>query len=219
MIHPDLPGFGAVGMFPAQGPFFPLLELQARWLVALWAGDVAPPPDGARCARRSPAPSRRSRSTTLFATALADELGVAPDLLARPDLTEPLLFGPLLPPRYRFDGPGAQPDAVASSAPSSPRRPARRSTRPTSRRCAASGLARAPPSCIRAAAAEARWHRAARGERLGGVSDQHGFLAPAEAYDRHIGRYGPELAKQLIARRGRASPATACSTSAAAPAR
>jgi hypothetical protein len=30
----------------------------------------------------------------------------------RPDLTEPLLFGPLLPPRYRFDGPGARPDAV-----------------------------------------------------------------------------------------------------------
>ena len=32
--------------------------------------------------------------------------------LTRPDLTEPLLFGPLLPPRYRFDGPGARPDAV-----------------------------------------------------------------------------------------------------------
>jgi SAM-dependent methyltransferase len=34
------------------------------------------------------------------------------------------------------------------------------------------------------------------------VSDRHGFLAPAEAYDRHIGRYGPELAKQLIAAAG-----------------
>jgi SAM-dependent methyltransferase len=30
------------------------------------------------------------------------------------------------------------------------------------------------------------------------VSDQHGFHAPADAYDRHIGRYGPALAEELI---------------------
>jgi len=33
-----------------------------------------------------------------------------------PDLTEPLLFGPLLPPRYRLSGPGAQPHAAARFA-------------------------------------------------------------------------------------------------------
>ncbi|MET0768652.1 MAG: hypothetical protein ABW081_02000, partial [Solirubrobacteraceae bacterium] len=111
MLHPDLPGFGAVGMFPAQGPFFPLLELQARWLVALWAGAVDPPPEAAMRDAIAVAPAPLEVHN-LFATALADELGAAPDLLARPDLTEPLLFGPLLPPRYRFDGPGAKPDAV-----------------------------------------------------------------------------------------------------------
>ena len=42
-LHPDLEGFGVIGQFLAQGPYFPLLELQARWIVALWAGDVAPP--------------------------------------------------------------------------------------------------------------------------------------------------------------------------------
>ena len=47
-----------------------------------------------------------------LATTLADELGVAPDLLTRPELTDALLFGPLLPPRYRLDGPGALPDAA-----------------------------------------------------------------------------------------------------------
>jgi hypothetical protein len=46
-----------------------------------------------------------------LATTLADELGVAPDLQSRPELTEPLLFGPLLPPRYRLDGPGASSEA------------------------------------------------------------------------------------------------------------
>ena len=110
-FHPDLPGFGAVGMFPAQGPFFPLLELQARWLIALWAGDVAPP-STARMREALGAPVPPLEVHNAFATALAEELGVAPDLLARPDLTEPLLFGPLLPPRYRFDGPGARPDAA-----------------------------------------------------------------------------------------------------------
>jgi hypothetical protein len=47
----------------------------------------------------------------MLATAIADESGVAPDLRARPELAEPLVFGPLLPPRYRLDGPGAQPGA------------------------------------------------------------------------------------------------------------
>jgi hypothetical protein len=42
---------------------------------------------------------------------LADDAGVAPDLRTHRDLAEPLLFGPMLPPRYRLDGPGALPDA------------------------------------------------------------------------------------------------------------
>ena len=42
-LHPDLPGFGVIGQFLAQGPYLPLLELQARWIVATWAGDVSPP--------------------------------------------------------------------------------------------------------------------------------------------------------------------------------
>ena len=110
-VHPDLPGFGVVGMYLAQGPFFPLLELQARWLVALWAGAAALPPDAVlRSALATPAAPAEVHN--VFAAALAGELGVAPDLLARPELTEPLLFGPLLPPRYRFDGPGATADAV-----------------------------------------------------------------------------------------------------------
>ena len=111
VLHPDMPGFGAVGMFPAQGPVLPLLELQARWLVALWAGDVAPPDAAAmRAAMAVPPPPLEVHNA--FATALAEELGVAPDPLAWPELTEPLLFGPLLPPRYRLEGPGARADAV-----------------------------------------------------------------------------------------------------------
>jgi cation diffusion facilitator CzcD-associated flavoprotein CzcO len=110
VLHPDLSAFGAVGMFPAQGPMIPLIELQARWLVALWTGTaVAPDADAMRAAIAVPPPAMEVHNA--FALALAEELGVAPDPLARPDLTEPLIFGPLLPPRYRFDGPGARADA------------------------------------------------------------------------------------------------------------
>ena len=109
-LHPDLPGLGFVGQFLAQGPYFPLLELQSRWLVGGWAGDIVPPEDAAmRRALAQPAPTLETHNA--LAATLAEQAGVAPDLEARPDLAEPLLFGPMLPPRYRLDGPGAQPEA------------------------------------------------------------------------------------------------------------
>ena len=40
-------------------------------------------------------------------------MGVTPDLDAWPDLAEALVFGPMLPPRYRLDGPGRTADAAA----------------------------------------------------------------------------------------------------------
>jgi cation diffusion facilitator CzcD-associated flavoprotein CzcO len=110
-LHPDLPGFGVIGQFLLQGPYLPLLELQARWIVAVWAGDVAPPDEAhMRAIIAQPRPPLDAHNA--LATTLAEELGVAPDLVSRPELTEALLFGPLLPPRYRLDGPGALPDAA-----------------------------------------------------------------------------------------------------------
>jgi cation diffusion facilitator CzcD-associated flavoprotein CzcO len=108
-LHPDAPGLGLIGQFFAQGPYFPLLELQARWVIAIWAGDVAAPGPEAMRAGLTPAPPADAHNA--FALTIAEELGVAPDLLARPELTEALVFGPMLPSRYRLDGPGAQPDA------------------------------------------------------------------------------------------------------------
>ena len=112
-MHPDLPGFGVVGQFALQGPYFPLLELQARWIVGAWSG-LGPQPDdrAARASVASPAPTIDSHN--VLAVALAQAAGVAPDVRARPDLAEPLLFGPMLPPRYRLDGPGARRDAAAT---------------------------------------------------------------------------------------------------------
>jgi dimethylaniline monooxygenase (N-oxide forming) len=124
-LHPDLPGFGFIGQFLAQGPYVPLLELQARWIVALWAGEAAPPREARmRATIAEPRPPLDAHNA--LATTLADELGVAPNLLTRPELTEPLLFGPMLPPRYRLSGPGATPEArdrFAEQLAASPRAP------------------------------------------------------------------------------------------------
>jgi hypothetical protein len=112
-MHPDLPHFGVVGEFNLQGPFFPLLELQARWIVGAWSGDGPELDDkAARASVASPTPVMDSHN--VLAVALAEAAGVAPDVQARPDLAEALLFGPMLPPRYRLDGPGAIPDAAAT---------------------------------------------------------------------------------------------------------
>jgi dimethylaniline monooxygenase (N-oxide forming) len=112
-MHPDLPGFGVVGQFALQGPSFPLLELQARWIVNCWSG-VGPEPDASAARASVAAPPPPIDSHNVLAVTLADAAGVAPDVRARPDLAEPLLFGPMLPPRYRLDGPGAHPDAAAT---------------------------------------------------------------------------------------------------------
>ena len=42
-LHPDLPGLGVVGQFLLQGPYWPLLELQARWIVGGLVGTVPVP--------------------------------------------------------------------------------------------------------------------------------------------------------------------------------
>jgi cation diffusion facilitator CzcD-associated flavoprotein CzcO len=112
-MHPELPFFGVVGEFNLQGPYFPLLELQARWIVGAWSGE-GPELDEKTARESVSAPTPAMDSHNVLAVALAEAAGVAPDLRARPDLVEPLLFGPMLPPRYRLDGPGARADAAKS---------------------------------------------------------------------------------------------------------
>jgi dimethylaniline monooxygenase (N-oxide forming) len=109
-FHPDLRGFGVIGQFLAQGPYFPLLELQARWIATVWSGEVALPNDALmRRAIAQPRPSLDAHNA--LALTLSEELGVAPEPIDWKELSEPLLFGPMLPPRYRLSGPGATPNA------------------------------------------------------------------------------------------------------------
>jgi hypothetical protein len=110
-FHPDLPGLAVIGQFLAQGPYFPLLELQARWIISVWAGDVELPDDRtmrATIARGQPPLDAHNA----LALTLAEEMDVAPNPAHWPELTEALVFGPLVPPRYRLSGPGAMSSAA-----------------------------------------------------------------------------------------------------------
>jgi cation diffusion facilitator CzcD-associated flavoprotein CzcO len=112
---PDLPGLAVIGQFLLQGPYLPLLELQARWISAVWSGETTlPSKSRMRQAIARPRPLLDAHNA--LALALSEELGVSPDPADWPDLAEPLLFGPMLPPRYRMSGPGAQPEASARFA-------------------------------------------------------------------------------------------------------
>jgi dimethylaniline monooxygenase (N-oxide forming) len=78
----------------------------------VWSGALPPPDEQAARAGIAMSPPAID-SHNVLAVLLSDAAGVAPDLRAHPHLTEALLFGPMLPPRYRLDGPGARTNAAA----------------------------------------------------------------------------------------------------------
>jgi dimethylaniline monooxygenase (N-oxide forming) len=93
------PGLALVGQFVVHGPAFPVLELQARLVAAVWSGE--------RSTAGAPRPPELPHLPHhMLAEALAGALGATPDEDAHPALVEALRFGPMLGERYRLDEPG-----------------------------------------------------------------------------------------------------------------
>jgi dimethylaniline monooxygenase (N-oxide forming) len=114
-FHPDLPGLAFVGVYHQSGPYFPTLELQARWVAYTWSGRRPAPTHAAMTAhiaalqpRHGPPPMLRMHT---WARLLAEQAGVEPDPARRPELARAILFGPQSPASFRLDGPDALPDA------------------------------------------------------------------------------------------------------------
>ncbi|PHN02538.1 flavin-containing monooxygenase [Flavilitoribacter nigricans] len=115
-FHPDLPGFALVGVYHQSGPYFPTLELQARWVAYTWGGR-RPLPESTEMAahiaalrpRNGPPPMLRMHT---WARLLADRAGVEPVPAHWPELTRALHFGPQSPASFRLDGPDALSDAA-----------------------------------------------------------------------------------------------------------
>jgi dimethylaniline monooxygenase (N-oxide forming) len=115
-LHPDLDGLGFIGLYPLVGPYFPVLELQARWLAYVWAGLRPMPSIETMQEGVSTARARRSgpRDVPMHALAIlfAAHAGVEPRPEAWPALERALWFGPLSPASFRLTGPDAEPNAA-----------------------------------------------------------------------------------------------------------
>ncbi|MBP2478671.1 dimethylaniline monooxygenase (N-oxide forming) [Crossiella equi] len=115
-FHPDLPGLACVGVY--RGPFFAVIELQARWAVAVLSGAVPTPGAGVMRAgieaetairQARPRPQYPHGDYVAFADRLAGEFGVLPPLTPGGEHHEELWRGPVLAAHYRLTGPGADP--------------------------------------------------------------------------------------------------------------
>jgi dimethylaniline monooxygenase (N-oxide forming) len=114
-FHPDLAGLAFLGLWEQAGPYFPPLELQARWIAYVWKGITPPPsPDqmtaGIAMYRKARGKSQL-QAMHLLTLLFAREANVEPDLKEWPRLARALLFGPLSAISFRLSGPDCLPNA------------------------------------------------------------------------------------------------------------
>jgi dimethylaniline monooxygenase (N-oxide forming) len=115
-----LPGLAFLGMLGVVGPYFPVLELQARWIAYTFSGAQPAPSAGDlqagvaayRARRGGPQELPCHAAALLFARAA----GVEPNLEQWPELGRGLMFGPLTPTSFRLNGRDSLPDAPARFA-------------------------------------------------------------------------------------------------------
>lgn len=116
-FHPELENLAVIGVIAQTGPYFPVLELQARWIAYAWGGACPAPSREALAAGVASAHAARAgpliQSMQAVALRFARLAGVEPDPRAWPGLARALLFGPLSSTSFRLCGPDALPDAAA----------------------------------------------------------------------------------------------------------
>jgi dimethylaniline monooxygenase (N-oxide forming) len=119
-FHPDLTGLAFLGLWEQTGPYFPPLELQARWITYVWSG-IRPYPtrdqmNAGIADYRSRRVASQVQSMHLMTLLFAREAGVEPNLGEWPALGRELLFGPLSAVSFRLSGPDKLSDAATRIA-------------------------------------------------------------------------------------------------------
>jgi cation diffusion facilitator CzcD-associated flavoprotein CzcO len=119
-FHPDLEGLAFVGLYPLIGPYFPVLELQARYVAYSWSGAI---PAATReqlsagvAAYRERRGGRQSQLMHAMAIRFARAAGVEPRPAQSPAIARALLFGPLTATSFRLQGRDALADAARTVA-------------------------------------------------------------------------------------------------------
>ena len=114
-FHPDLANLAFLGLWEQSGPYFPPLELQARWITYVWRA-ITPPPtrdqmNAGIAIYREARGKSQLQAMHLLALLFAREANVEPDLKEWPQLARALLFGPLSAISFRLNGPDCLPNA------------------------------------------------------------------------------------------------------------
>ena len=115
-FHPAVPGLAFIGMHQQIGPYFPVVELQARLIAYTWAGVVpqrsASEMQAEIAARRALSPQPAYQIMDAVALLFSRAIGTEPRIEDHPDLARALMFGPLAPTSFRITGPDALPNAL-----------------------------------------------------------------------------------------------------------
>jgi len=127
VLHPKLPGLAFVGYY--RGPYFPIMELQARWVAGIAAGEIQPPTlaemkkgvDIERAIRnRRPRPQFPHGDYVRLADGFARDIGAFPDGPEVADVALRLQEGPLVASNFRLVGPHARPQLARTMMLSTP---------------------------------------------------------------------------------------------------
>ena len=112
-FHPDLPGLAFGGMFQVIGPFFPPIELQARWIAYTWSGSRPTPSRETMidAIKRAGGVMEKPLSASLTCE-FASEAGVEAEPSRWPDIAIDLVEGPAFPATFRLQGRDALPYAT-----------------------------------------------------------------------------------------------------------
>jgi dimethylaniline monooxygenase (N-oxide forming) len=111
VFHPSLKNLAFIGMY--RGPYFAILELQARWALGVFSGSITAPDldeisaglAKSRSIRyKRPRPQFPHGDYVGFADELASLAGVMPDLSTDQDIYNRLWSGPLIPSHFRLNG-------------------------------------------------------------------------------------------------------------------
>lgn len=108
-FHPNVPNLAFLGLYDLLGPYFPVAELQARWIAYTWSGAA-----GAIGREHMMRHLSICSPMTMQSAALtfARESRVEPDLDEFPALRKILLFGPLSAVSFRLSGRDRLPNAA-----------------------------------------------------------------------------------------------------------